>query len=179
MSETACILTTKDFTILEVMLDRCKSTDSELAGLLRQKLNEARVVFREDVPDDVATLNSRLIYRVDGGPTNTRIISHALMGSPVGLFLPITNPRGLALLGLSEGQVFERGTPEGLESILLEKVAYQPEAERRRKNQGVPGGKSHSGRPALSLVHSSDGGGPARVRFTAVEDPDDPGPTAA
>ncbi|TWH00103.1 regulator of nucleoside diphosphate kinase [Mesorhizobium sp. J18] len=178
MSETACILTTKDFTILEVMLDRCR--DTALAALLRQKLDKAQVVFREDIPEHTATLNSRLIYRMNDGPANTRIISHALIGSPVGLFLPITNPRGLALLGLSEGQVFELAIPEGrVERILLEKVLYQPEAERRRKNHAIPGGTRPKGRPMLSLVHSSDGVPTVGASVAPIGDPEDPGPSAA
>ena len=59
MSMDRCILTTKDFTILEVMLDRCLGRDDPLVPILRRKLDAATVVMRDDVPASVATLSSR------------------------------------------------------------------------------------------------------------------------
>ncbi len=45
------------------------------------------------------------------------------MTSPIGLFLPITTFRGLALIGLSEGHEFSLPGQDGLEeTVLLEKV---------------------------------------------------------
>lgn len=59
MSAESCILTTKDFTILEVMRDRCLGREDPLALLLKRKLDSALVVFRDDVPANVATLSSQ------------------------------------------------------------------------------------------------------------------------
>ena len=118
MSNETCILTTKDFSILEVMRDRCLGMDDPLAPLIKQKIDSAQVVFRDDVAPDVATLSSRVRFRVDEGDPDTRILSHERMASAVGMFLPITIPRGLALLGLEEGQEFRLTTRDGrVESV--------------------------------------------------------------
>jgi hypothetical protein len=41
-----CLLTTKDFTILEVMLDRRLGCDTALVPLIRRKLDRCRVPRR-------------------------------------------------------------------------------------------------------------------------------------
>jgi regulator of nucleoside diphosphate kinase len=133
MQNEACMLTTKDFTILEVMFDRCLERDGPMAALLRRKINAATVVFRDDIPPSIATLSSRVTYRVDGGEPESRVLSHDVMASPVGLFLPITTLMGLALLGLSEGQEIRIDTPEKPRRVHLEAVLYQPEAARRER----------------------------------------------
>jgi regulator of nucleoside diphosphate kinase len=179
MSTETCILTTKDFTILEVMRDRCLGHDDPLAPILKRKIETAVVVFRDDVPENVVTLSSRVTFRVDGREPDTRVLSHDRMTSPVGLFLPITTPRGLALLGLSEGQDFRLSNQEGVEErIVLEKVHYQPEAAKREKASmaGIP--PVAPGKPVLKLVRGAYYDRPEPV----LVDPngfDDPGPSAA
>jgi regulator of nucleoside diphosphate kinase len=106
MPNEACILTTKDFTIVEVMHDRSLGQNDTLGSILTRKIEAALVVFRDDVPTNVATLSSRVSFSVDGRDPETRVLSHDWMTSPVGLFLPITVARGLALLGLAEGEEF-------------------------------------------------------------------------
>src|SRR5690606_34061925 len=109
MSQETCILTTKDLTILEVMLARCLGREDPMAPLLRRKIDSATVVFSDDVPPDVATLNSRVNFSVDGR-SDSRILAQGVAGGSVGLYLPITSLRGLALLGLAEGQTFSLRT---------------------------------------------------------------------
>ncbi len=133
MHKDACILTTKDFTILEVMLDRCAEADGLMATILRRKIANATVLFQDDVPASVATLSSRVSYHADAGDPDSRILSHDRMNSPTGLYLPITSPVGLALLGLSEGQAFCLDSDEGARHVMLEAVLYQPEAARRER----------------------------------------------
>ncbi len=177
MSNNACILTTKDFRILEVMFDRCLGRDDPMALLLKRKLDAARVVFLDDVPTNVATLSSRVVFSVDGRDPDTRVISHDRMTSPIGLFLPVTTFRGLALVGLFEGQHFSLPGQNGVEeTVLLEKVLYQPEAARREKEALD---RTAVAMPALRVVQGGirarpDIAGAAPVRF---DDPD--GPSAA
>ncbi|MGO4642607.1 hypothetical protein AB4Z43_29735 [Mesorhizobium sp. 2RAF45] len=52
-------LTTKDYTILEVMLDRRLGRDDPLVPILQRKLSAAIVTFREDIPANVVTLRGR------------------------------------------------------------------------------------------------------------------------
>ena len=183
--DQACRLTTKDYTILEVMLERCHGRDDPLAAMLRRKLGEAVVMFREDIPSDVVTLSSRVTYRVNGAPAETRIVSHDEMRGLVGSVLPINNPRGLALLGLAEGQSATVEKPDGTtETISVEAVAYQPEAARREAAQlatGTPARPAQN-KPVLRVVHDS-GDIPARPARTMISIGgggfDDPGPSAA
>jgi regulator of nucleoside diphosphate kinase len=180
MPHCPCLLTTKDHTILEVMLERCLGLDDPLRPILQKKLRKAVVVFADDVLPTVVTLNSRVAYRVNGGAAETRIVAHDEIRGLVGRVISITVPRGLALLGLAEGQSFHiRGRDGAGETVTVEEVAYQPEAARREAERLVNPAKPPF--PGLRLVHSSDDV-PAEVRKAPtryVLSPDDPGPSAA
>jgi regulator of nucleoside diphosphate kinase len=179
MSDHTCTLTTKDLTILEVLHDRCLGRDDLLAPILKRKIEAASVVFRDDVPADVATLSSRVTFSVDGRDPDTRVLSHDRMTSPVGLFLPITTVRGLALIGLAEGQEFAVTNAEGAEErIMLQRVEYQPEAARRGRDLLAGPVPARHVRPPLRLVR---GGLHYQSPVLTAEGPgtDDPGPSAA
>lgn len=134
MSQHACILTAKGMTILEVMLDHYLGIDDPMASRIRRKTEAALIVFPDDVPANVATLSSRVVFSVDRRERDTRILSQDSMNGLVSLFLPITTFRGLALLGLTEGQEFSYPDQDGLmETICLEKVLYQPETAGRER----------------------------------------------
>ena len=179
MSTETCILTTKDFTILEVMRDRCLGRDDPLAPILKRKIESALVVFREDVPVNVATLSSRVTFSVDGREPDTRVISHDRMTSSVGLFLPITTARGLALLGLTENQAFILTNNDGVEErILLEKVQYQPEASKREKEALANLSAPTQRKPLLKLIRGAIQDKPQMVPTGSIGF-DDPGPDAA
>jgi regulator of nucleoside diphosphate kinase len=180
MSNDACILTTKDLTILEVMLDRCLRGDDPMVPILKRKINAAQIVFRDDVPADVATLNSRVVFSVDGRDPDTRIISHDRVTSPIGLFLPLTTFRGLALLGLSEGQEFSLpGQDSALEKVRLEKVAYQPEAARREKKLLDRTTAAVLNKPVLGLIRGARYGQPELVAVKPSGPHDPGGPSVA
>lgn len=182
MPYDTCILTTKDYTILEVMLDRSLDPSNAIAALLRRKLESASVVFRDDVPSEVATLSSRISFSVDGSEPDSRILSHDRMSSPGGLFLPITTLRGLALLGLKEGQAIDCADDEGEERhILLERVLYQPEAARREKDAIALRATPEMRRSSLRVVSGAHATDRRKVvsGFAGYDGGDDPGPAAA
>lgn len=186
MSDIArCVLTTKDFTILEVMLDRMPAGDDIVRTMLRKKLSDAVVMLRDDIPADIATLSSRVAYRVGNRPAETRIIAHGELRGLVGLTIPITTARGLALLGMSEGQSVPVQRPDGrVEAVTLERVIYQPEAARRNGSPAGPAPMRTETRsaPMLRLVHGhmeTAAPVPARPLASPVPDRDDPGPSAA
>ncbi|MBW3098290.1 nucleoside-diphosphate kinase [Pseudohoeflea coraliihabitans] len=180
-----CVLTTKDFSIIETMRERCLGQDDPLAPILKQKIETARVVFREDVPENVATLSSRVTFTINDGPPGTRVISHQHMTTPVGMFLSIATRRGLALLGLAEGMQFQlAGMHGGIETVRLIAVNYQPEATARARDLAAHAAPRPANAvaaehriPALTLVRSAS---PAPRSHTPAADlPDDPGPSAA
>lgn len=165
-----CVLTDKDFDLLRRMLGR-RGDDEPMGRLLREKIDGAHVVGRDEVPEDVATLNSRVTCRLGHGEPQTRIITVDWTSWPGGPLLPVTTMRGLALLGLSSGQVFMLSRGDNvLDMLHLLEVNYQPENARRKMMAAEK-------RPRLRLVH---GGRPdAMVRRDLVPEPDDPGPSAA
>lgn len=169
-----CLLTTKDFTLLEAMIDDPLVRDSLLHELLGRKMAAATVVFREDLPEDAASLNSRVTFSIDRR-RETRILTTGRMTTPVGMLLPVDTLRGLALLGLREGQKIVIENADGFqEQVLLETVNYQPERA-MRGSDGFQVRMRLAGKPTLRLLK---GGAPGRQR-PAPEKPDDPGPSAA
>lgn len=179
MSNENIILTTKDFTILEVLRDRQQGQTGLLMPLIRKKMEKAIVVFREDLPADIASINSRLRFRVEAGESDTRVISTGQTVGPVGMFLPITTLRGLALLGLREGQAVSLINMNGVtEKILLEKVEYQPEASRREREALGQEELTAAHTPPLRVI---SGGLDRRNRLVCMpaNGSDDPGPSAA
>lgn len=169
-----CLLTTKDYTLLETMHDDPLVRDTALLRLLRRKMASAIVMFREDLPEDIASLNSRVTFSIDGR-CDTRVLTTGRMTTPVGMLLPVDTLRGLALLGLREGQTIAIDNVEGrVEVIMLNAVNYQPERMMRRSD-GLPVRIGLTDKPMLRLVQ---GVGPV-CSARPPEEPDDPGPSAA
>lgn len=128
-----CRVTAKDFTILGNMIRRTPPYDDRLLRLLRRKLSMASVFLPEDIAPDVATINSRVEYRVDDGRTEACVLVHDEGNASLGLALPISTLRGLALLGLSAGDSVPIESQDGrIETVCLETVAYQPESARKK-----------------------------------------------
>ncbi|MBB3660243.1 regulator of nucleoside diphosphate kinase [Rhizobium sp. BK650] len=169
-----CLLTTKDYTLLETIHDDPLVRDTALLSLVRRKKASAIVLFREDLPEDVASVNSRVTFSVDGR-RDTRVLTTDRMTTPVGMLLPVDTLRGLALLGLREGQTIVIENVDGhLEAISLDAVNYQPERVMRR-SRGFPVRMGSGDKPILRLVQ---GVGPA-CSGRPPEEPEDPGPSAA
>jgi len=178
MTGTLYRLTAKDFAVLEAMLMRRCAFADPIAPMLERKLAESRVIATGAVEPDLATLNSRVMFRVGGGSSQTRTLVQAEACAPVGSSLPVATWRGLCLLGMTTGQSALAERPDGpAERILLQAVAYQPEAARRAAKDRAAERPRH----VLKLVHSATAGdwplgGRGRIRQT---EGDDPGPSAA
>jgi regulator of nucleoside diphosphate kinase len=163
-----CRLTTKDYAVLETMLERSREPCGAHATLLRRKLAGADIRLNEDIPADVVTINSRAAFRVNDAPAETRIVAQAPIDGLVGMLLPVTTLRGLALLGLAEGESIMIGA----DKLSVVEVAYQPEAAHREALRlRMPRAK-----PVLRLVHSAP-----ELAFGVgrLDASDDPGPSAA
>jgi regulator of nucleoside diphosphate kinase len=160
-------LTAKDHVFLESLLLAGRNTDAYLQ-LLRHKLETATVVPTELVHARTATIDSRIAFSVGGGAAEQRVLSRDEKSATHGLSLPVTTMRGLALLGLKEGDVYPLRKENGIiEPLRLEKMLYQPEAARRRE---------HAAATAAVLQFRS--GSPATGPAAHVSE-DDPGPSAA
>lgn len=139
-----CLLTCKDYTLLEGHLVNYPTTGShraEIARLIRTKLAHARVVFSGDVDEDVATGNSRVVFAVNGEQEDSRVLVHWEHPLMVGFGLPITSILGITLLGMRSGQCAPFLHADGaLGHVVLKHVAFQPEAARRVVAQRIEEG---------------------------------------
>jgi regulator of nucleoside diphosphate kinase len=180
MTNMSCRLTRKDFAVLEIMLELRQAFADPIVPMLEDKLSSADVVPADLVEPDVVTLNSRVVFRIDAGPVETRTLVQNEVRGPVGSSLSVATRRGLCKHGMAQGQTASIEHPDGRrESIWIKAVLYQPEAARRAARDKVfAGGQRRHG---LTLVYSAGAsiqplGGAAGMRQT--ED-DDPGPSAA
>lgn len=129
-----CHLTTKDFTILEIMREQPFGSDDLMRSIVSRKLSNTIVMLRDQIPATIVTLGSQVTYSINDGPSETRVVAdddfHGLFGLlPI---LPISHPRGLAMLGVAEGaSVILRPHDGPTEKITVLDVMHQPEAARR------------------------------------------------
>lgn len=155
MSADKYILTASNAAYLHRLLAAQTNQQHTFSNFLKAKLDAARVWPDCDVPRDVVTLDSRVTFAVNGEFTDTRIISARSRSSIVGLSLPVTHIRGVALLGLAEGQsiaLIDRNHDADL--LFVEKVRFQPEAQRRFLDDELASNTPANRRAAFRLVHS-------------------------
>lgn len=146
-----CILTTKDFTILETMHDRRHSLADPVREILKHKLDTAAVVFSADIDSKIVTLNTRVRYRISDRQPQTAIITQGQMDAMVGQCLSLATVRGLALLGLPEAAEISlpRQGTAAPDRLVVEAILYQPEASRMQRL------REELARPSLRLVHDA------------------------
>jgi regulator of nucleoside diphosphate kinase len=100
---------------------------------LRRKLESARVLEPEEIPEDVVTMNSR-VHLLDRNDDTLRIWTLVYPGEAgsEGGKLSVLAPLGLAILGCQVGDLVEWPVPSGWARITVLKITYQPEAKLRR-----------------------------------------------
>jgi regulator of nucleoside diphosphate kinase len=146
MPDDLCRLITPDFHILQELLAERSGGNDPLGPLLQGKLSRAQILPAHDIPSDVVTLYSRIRYRVGTQAPVTRIVIPDAAHEVLGATLPVTHPRGLALLGIAEGtRLTFCDTAGECEEITVEKVVYQPQAARRQLRELEVGALRNSG----------------------------------
>lgn len=101
---------------------------------LDHELARAIVVSEEAVPEDVVTMNSRVLY-VDETTGERRFVTIVFPNdADAGAGrISVLAPVGSALLGLSIGQAIDWSFPDGgTRRLRVEDVSFQPELARRR-----------------------------------------------
>lgn len=168
------VLTAKDFTLLENLVHNWGEPFPGADGYIRRKLASATVVFPNDVPTNVVTLNSRVRFRVGDALPEERTIVGGPSEAAYGMTLPLASPRGVALIGAAVGQTVQALRPDGsIETLLIQAVPYQP-----GQTQPVRGLKvvSRQELPDARSVFPSPG---SRFSASRMGNDDDPGPSAA
>lgn len=130
-TDLSCRITTKDLAILETMLDRYRGPCAFYAAMLRHKVRASEIFLRDDIPPEVVTLNSRVAYSVDGARFGPRLIVQSPAPDLPGFALSIHSLRGLALLGMSEGQEVPIVSQLGTQRLVVDELCAQPEAQSR------------------------------------------------
>ncbi|WP_334151387.1 hypothetical protein [Hyphomicrobium sp.] len=171
MTSAQPLITEKDAHYLRTLLSS-KDHDDAYREIVSRKLAEAAIVSDDAIDPGVATLDSRVEFSVGGGFTESRILTRGEIGPADGLALPVTTPRGLALLGLREGEVFSVRKANGIiEPIRLIRVARQPQAARK---SGATGSVVRLEPRRARTLEGVGSAAPA-----GLGDDDDPGPSAA
>jgi regulator of nucleoside diphosphate kinase len=170
-------LTTIDRSIVEGMLHCEGGHTGPRAFALRRKLEGAMVVPPGEIAVDIATLSSRVKFRIDDGDPEERTLVASHAEEILGLTLLAWTSRGLALLGMSAGQQARilrlDGTPEviALEAVLYQPESHQPAKAIRAVDNNRPPGQNRGSTPVLAhrlrrqppvlLEPDGDGDGPS------------------
>jgi regulator of nucleoside diphosphate kinase len=120
------IITDRDRDRLLPVLDQ---SDSPASELLQTELLRAVIVDVHDVPPDVVTMNSEVVY--EDCATGARRAVHVVYPKDADAShgrVSVLAPIGSALLGLRIGQSIDWRVPSGVRRIRVVEVRYQPEA---------------------------------------------------
>jgi len=130
---TAVWLTDYDLKRLRhLVADLSRHSRGVQAGMeaLEEILDLGRVVLPQEIPHDVVTMNSRVVFEdLESREQCVVTIAYPDEADPTRGKISILSPVGVALLGLAKGSEAELPLPHGRTTrIRIREVAYQPEA---------------------------------------------------
>lgn len=126
----------QDIIITDVDLDRLRpvidQNDSPASDSLDAELRRAKVVPQHEVPADVVTMNSEVVYEdcATSARRTVQVVYPKDANASVGK-VSVLAPIGSALLGLRVGQSIEWPVPTGKKRVKVLEVRSQPEAAGR------------------------------------------------
>ncbi len=94
---------------------------------LEHEVERATVVEPHQVPQDVVTMNSRALVRLDGEAVEVALVYPEEADDSAGK-LSVCSDVGTAILGYKEGDAFDWRMTHRTRHVRIEKVLYQPEA---------------------------------------------------
>jgi len=124
------VVTEKDLQRLHALIDSRAERDAEAAELLEEELTRAVVVPQNQIPANVVTMNSRVVFE-DEQTKQQREVTLVYPGAADAAShkVSVLAPVGAALLGLAVGQSIDWPLPGGRTARLrILSVLYQPEA---------------------------------------------------
>lgn len=120
------IITDTDLKRLLPVLDQ---HDTPAAETLDAELHRAVVVGQREVPPDVVTMNSEVVYEdLNTHQQRTVKLVYPKDADAATGKVSVLAPIGSALLGLRVGQSIEWEVPTGRKRIRVVEIRYQPEA---------------------------------------------------
>lgn len=132
--EPNLILTKEDFEKLTALV---AYTETEAAAMLEEELSRAKVVTQEELPNDVVTMNSKVVFQdVDSGNETVITLVYPPDANADEGKISVLAPIGAALIGLRVGQEIKWPLPNGkAKKVKVLKVLSQPET--RTKDLGA------------------------------------------
>jgi regulator of nucleoside diphosphate kinase len=132
MGERTVYVTEFDLKRLSALLNSARSRNNKdryYLSRLEQELEWAQIVYPQDIPSDVVTMNSQARIRdLDSNEEMTFTLVFPAEADYERGRLSIIAPIGTALLGNRAGDTVEWGVPSGVRRLKIEQVLYQPEA---------------------------------------------------
>jgi len=121
-------ITERDFERIDWMLSG--AADYPNIERLRKELDRATLVRSEDIPSDVVTMNSRVIFKeLDSGVESEITLVYPSDANLEQGKVSVLAPVGSALLGLSRGDEIQWPLPSGkISTYKIVRVLFQPEA---------------------------------------------------
>ena len=105
------------------------ASSSALDGL-EEVLDVAQVVSSDQIPSNVVTMNSRVLFEdVRSHAQESVTLVYPAKTDLSSRRISVLSPVGMALLGEAEGAQVELPVPHGTRRIRILSVLYQPEAE--------------------------------------------------
>ena len=123
------VVSSLDMDRLEALLDALPAVQAQAQQALLAELSRAEVVEPEDMPPDVASMNSRVRFMLDSSSeARDMVLSYPKDMDGSADRLSILTPVGSALLGLKTGKRIAWTRPDGATfEVKLLDVIYQPE----------------------------------------------------
>ena len=123
------VLSSLDAACLEALLETLSEDSFPGKAALEEELLRAEVVEPHEMPDDVVTMNSTVVFETAPG---NRIFKKTLVYpgdvEKIENSISILAPVGSALLGLSVGDEMQWTVPGGRStSVRIKEITYQPE----------------------------------------------------
>lgn len=156
MRTNSILVTKADMSRLRTLLDWGHSGDGHDQGhvmMLSGELARASEIDLDDMPADVVTMNSRVGVRDPQRGTETfyTLVFPAEADAAAGR-LSVLAPLGTALLGRCVGEEIVFHSPAGLRRLRIERILFQPEAERRRREEGDAMPSARAGTDAATVT---------------------------
>lgn len=128
----------KDIYITQHDLERLKKLVCDIArnspgeegslGKLKDELSRGIVVSPKDIPENVITMNSRVLLKdVDSETTQTYWLVFPDKVNAVKNPVSILSPLGTAMIGYKVGDAFAWESPSGRKQMEVLDILYQPE----------------------------------------------------
>jgi regulator of nucleoside diphosphate kinase len=96
---------------------------------LEEELDNAEIVSSKDIPADVVTMNSKVVFRdLDTSETMTYVLVFPRNANIDAGAISVLAPVGTAILGYAKGDIIEWPVPSGFRRLRIEEIVYQPEA---------------------------------------------------